>query len=60
MKGKNLLPEGELFPLRAVPFGMENHLYHIRLPPLNATVFITHVHNCVMGATPMQMKCSEK
>ena len=30
-KGKNLLPEGgEFFPLRAVPYGMENHFYNIR------------------------------
>ena len=41
LKGKNLLPES----LRAVLFGMENHFYHIRLPPLNVTIFITHVRN---------------
>ena len=35
--------------------GMENHFYHIRWPPLNVTIFITHVHNCVMGATPMHI-----
>ena len=34
---------------------MENHFYHIRLPPFNVTIFITHVHNCVMGATPMMV-----
>ena len=32
---------------------MENHFYHIRCPPLNVTIFITHMINCVMGATPM-------
>ena len=32
---------------------MENHFYHIRGPPLNVTIFITHVRNCVIGATPM-------
>ena len=25
----------EFFPLRAVPYGMEHHFYHIRRPPLN-------------------------
>ena len=50
---KEFAPRGsEFFPLRAVPYGMENHLYHIRRPPLNVTIFITHVRNCVMGATP--------
>ena len=44
LKGKNLLPEG------AVPYGMENRFYHIRWSPLNDTIFITHVRNCVMGA----------
>ena len=28
--------------------------YHIRRPPLNVTIFITHVRNCVMGASPME------
>ena len=32
---------------------MERHFYHIRWPPLNVTIFIMHVRNCVMGATPM-------
>ena len=45
VKGKNLLPE--FFPLRAVPYGMENHVYHIRWPSLNITIFITHVPNCL-------------
>ena len=50
LKGKNLLPkESEFFSLRAVPYGMKNPFYHIRGPPLNVTIFITHV----MGATPM-------
>ena len=31
LKGKYLLPEGaNSFLLRAVPYGMENHFYHIR------------------------------
>ena len=30
LKGKNLLPEGaNCFPIRAVPYCMENHFYHI-------------------------------
>ena len=56
LKGKNLLQEGvksEFFPLRAVPYGIENHFHHIRLPPLNVTIFITHVRSCLMRATPM-------
>ena len=24
---------------------MENHFYHIKWPPLNVTIFITHVRN---------------
>ena len=32
---------------------MKNHFYHIRWPPLNATIFIMLVCNCVMGATLM-------
>ena len=43
----------DFFPLRAVPCGMINHFYHIGWPPLNVTIFITHVRNCVMGATRM-------
>ena len=43
----------EFFPLRAVPYGVENHIYRISLPPLNFTIFITRVRNCVMVATPM-------
>ena len=38
---------------------MEHHIYHIRLPPLNATFFIMHVRNCVMGATPMKWVSKE-
>ena len=46
-----LAPRGcEFFPLRTFPFGMENHFYHIGLPPLNVTVFITHVCNCLNGS----------
>ena len=51
---KEFAPRGsEFFPLRAVAYGMGNHFDHISRPPLNVTIFITHVHNCVMGATPM-------
>ena len=39
--------------LREVPYGMDNHFYRIRTPPLNVTVFTTHVRNYVMGATPV-------
>ena len=42
LKGKNLLP-----------YGMENQFNHIRLPPLNVAILITHVRNCVMVATTM-------
>ena len=47
LKGKNLLPE---LPLRAVPYGMENPFYHIRCPPLNVTIFLPYVRNCIMRA----------
>ena len=47
---KEFAPTGsEFFPLRAVVFEMENHFHHIRLPPLNVTIFITHVHNLRNG-----------
>ena len=46
-------PRGsQLFPLQAVTYGMEITC-HIRLHPLNVTIFITHKRNCLMGATPM-------
>ena len=45
--------ESKFFPLRSVPYGMINHFYSIWWPPLNVTIFITHVRSCVMGATPM-------
>ena len=31
----------------------KKHIYHIRWTPLIVTIYITHVRNCVMGATPM-------
>ena len=35
---KEFAPRGSgFFPSRAVPYGMENHFYHIRLPPLNVS-----------------------
>ena len=27
---------------------MENHFYHMRWPPLNVTIFIMHMRNCLM------------
>ena len=54
LKGKNLLPEGATSIVEE-QFLMtwKNHFYHVRWPPLDVTIFITHVRNCVMGATPM-------
>ena len=41
-------PRGsEFVSSRAVPFGVETHFNHIRLPPLNATIFILHVRTIV-------------
>ena len=41
---KEFAPRGsEFFPLRAVPKGMEHHIYHIRLAAFSVTIFITHV-----------------
>ena len=40
----------ECFPLRAVPYGVENLFYYIRWPPLNFTIFITRVCNCIVCA----------
>ena len=40
---KEFAPRGsEFFSLWGVPFGMEK-MYHIKWPPLNVTIFITHV-----------------
>ena len=33
------------FAPREVPYGMQNHFYHIRLPTLNVTIFNTHMRN---------------
>ena len=55
---KEFAPRGsEFFPLRAVPYGMENHFYNIGLPPLNVATYITHERKCVMGTTPMLLCC---
>ena len=32
---------------------MDNLLYHTRQPPLNVSIFITHVRSCVIGAMPI-------
>ena len=39
---------------------MENHFYHIKGPPLNVTISITHVRNCMMGATQLDGNPEEK
>ena len=53
-KRKEFAPRGsEFFLLRAIHYDMINHFYHIGWPPLNVTILVTHVRNCVMGATPM-------
>ena len=39
---KEFAPRGsELFPFRAVPYDMENPLYHIGRPPLNVTILLS-------------------
>ena len=53
---KEFAPRGsEFLPIRAVPCVMINHFYYIGWLPLNVTIFITHMRNCVMGATPMDL-----
>ena len=37
------------FPLWAVPYSMVYNFYHIKWPPLNITIFITHVRNLRNG-----------
>ena len=55
LKRKEFAPGGsELFPFRAVPYTLENQFYHNIWPPLNVTIFNTHMRMCVMGATPMR------
>ena len=39
---------------------MENHVYHIRWPPLNVTIFIMHVCNCLMGARPLKFPSMQR
>ena len=47
LKGKNLLPEGaNSLLLEQFLMVWKNHFYHIRWPPLNVTIFITHVRSC--------------
>ena len=51
-KKKEFAPRGnEFFPLRAVPY--RNSLLPHWVTSLDCYYFITHVRNCVMGATPM-------
>ena len=63
-----MLPEGaNSFPLRAVPYDIRYGIpydvpYDILLllhwvTSLECYYFITHVRNCVMGATPMEATC---
>ena len=50
LKRKEFAPGGsELFPFRAVPYTLENQFYHNIWPPLNVTIFNTHMRMCVMG-----------
>ena len=49
----------DFFPLRAVPYGMINNVYHIGWPPLNVAIFNTLMRNCVIVATPM-FYCKKK
>ena len=46
-KGKNWLPPrgNEFFPLRAALMVWKITYIHIRWPPLNVTIFITHMRN---------------
>ena len=54
-KRKEFAPKrSEFFSLRAVPYGMENHVYHIRWLSWMLLFFITHERNCVMAATTMR------
>ena len=53
LKRKNILQEGVNSFLQEQSLVVWKSLYLIRWPPLNGTDFITHVRNCVMGATPM-------
>ena len=53
---KEIAPRGsKFFSLREVPYGMEIQYYRIWQFPLLCTISITHVRNCVMGATPMRI-----
>ena len=45
LRGKNLLPEGA----NSFLYSMENYFNHIKWPPLNVTIFITHVPNLRNG-----------
>ena len=37
---------------------MENHFYHIKWPPLNVTIFITHMQNLSNGCYAKEMHLS--
>ena len=49
LKGKNPPPKSEFLPLWVVPYRLDNTFYHIKWPPLNITIFITHVRNLRYG-----------
>ena len=54
--GNNFLPEERILSGKSSSLWYGKSLlqtYHIRWPPLNVTIFITHWRICVMGATPM-------
>ena len=51
LKGKNSLPKGANSFLyeQFLIYSMEHHFYHIKWPPLNVTIFTTHVRNLRNG-----------
>ena len=59
---KEFAPRGsKFFPLRAVPYGMENQFYHVMWSPLNVTIFITQVrsnaNDSIKGFTNLWCHC---
>ena len=55
IEGKNLLPEG----VNSFPYSMEKLLLPHKVTSLECYFFITHVCNCIMGATPMLSAVAE-
>ena len=54
LKGKNLLPKGDILFFKSSSLRYGKSLYQIRWAPLTVTILLSTCAYCVMGATPMR------